>query len=290
MNRRFAPGWASRVRAAAARKPAFTLIEVIVALAIMILMVAVAFSFFSQVGVIRAQASSTAERTQLAKHVLERIAAELRGCVGFDQVGFPVEQRLAGQRRSITFLTTSLPDRERFRFLSPDEEPPPAHADLSEVGYQLWCDPQEQDENGQPIVAGIIRSEKKTLNQYVVDEEDPLEIRHELEAADLKYLEFRYFDGAEWDTKWEVDQGNSLPHLVLIIVGFNPITDDELNDRDLQDCPLTDPECVFGGIEPHPDRYMTVVRIPAADQFFGARVQRVGQQVSEQLGLGEAAP
>ncbi|MGE3181930.1 MAG: hypothetical protein AB7N71_09885, partial [Phycisphaerae bacterium] len=96
-------------------------------------------------------------------------------------------------------------------------------------------------------------------------------------------LEFRYYDGVEWDVRWDITEGNSLPQLIAITVGFKPILNAELEDDDLQEYPLD--EYPYGDDLWRPDRYTAVVRIPAADKFFSSRFQRVGKQMSDQLGV-----
>lgn len=263
---------------------ALTLLEVIISVALIALLMASLITFFVNSTELRRQAAERIDRTQMARAVLQRVADELRATVGFEQVGFPVEQRLTGDRRSLTFLTTQLPGEQSYRFYQESDELPPAQHDLTLVTYKLWCDPNQRDDEGQPKVGGIIRTEKKTLNQFLVDEEDPLEQRTDLWSAELGYLEFRYFDGIEWDTKWDVAQGNSLPQLVQVTVGFKNVTAEEIEDTDLKQYPLT--EFPTGDDQQHDDRYSIIVRLPAADRMFGSRVQRVGKQLTEQLGVG----
>jgi type II secretory pathway pseudopilin PulG len=263
-----------------------TLLEVLISLALVALLLGGAMTFFWQTVEVRRQVGGRIDRTQLARQVLARMAEELRCCVGFEQVGFPVEQRLVGDRRSITFLTSALPGRHQYVFYRESDELPPAQHDLTLVSYRLWVDAENLDADGQPIVGGILRTEKKTLNQFVVDEEDPLDQRTDLWSPELGYLEFRYFDGVEWDTKWDITEGNSLPQLVQITVGFTNITLDEYEDRDLSEYPIS--EYPLGDERPRSDRYSLIVRLPAADRFFGSRVQRIGKKFSEQLGVGGA--
>ncbi len=270
-------------RSSAARR-ALTLLEVIIAIVLIVVLLSAALTFLWQTLEIRKDARMAADRTQIARQVLNKIESELRGCVGSDQIGFPVEQRLAGDRRSINFLTTALPKDTDYVFRDETETPPPAAHDLRLVSYSLWVDQNNTDENGEPIVGGIIRSEKQTLNQYVVDETNPLAIRNDLWSHELAYLEFRYFDGVEWDTKWDITEGNSLPQLVMVTVGFKPITSEELDNSDLSTYPVD--QYPFGPDEVKTDRYTAVVRLPAADKFFGSRIQRVGKQLTDQLGVG----
>lgn len=324
------------------RPRAMTLLEVIVAITLISMLLGSMSAFFWQVVHARDQAAMVADRMQISRQVLDKIAAELRSCVGATQIGFPIEQRLVeqeylmneedivrpddvtqttgstttpgqesgegeatspaeilrqlaenktdsgavplliGNRRNISFLTARLPEEHQYQFRSPDEQPPPAQHDLTQISYWLWVDQQQTDESGNPLIGGIMRTEKKTLNQYLVEYDDPLDIRNDLWSPELGYIEFRYFDGVEWDTKWDVTKGNSLPQLIQVTVGFEPCSADELQDRDLDDYPLAD--YPYGDDQPHPDRYSVIVRIPAADKFFSSRVNKqINQGFSEQL-------
>lgn len=255
-----------------------TLLEIIVALTLIVLLLSALLTFFWQTVRIRKEAAQRIDRTQLARQVLDRMAAELRTCIGVERWGFPGEQRLTGDRRSLTFIATALPSSYQYGFQEAFETPPPAQHDLRLIAYELWVDPNNKTEEGEPVVGGIIRTEKKTLNQFLVDEEDPLDVRTDLWSHELGYLEFRYFDGVEWDTKWDITAGNALPQMVQIIIGFDSVTEYELGDNDLRDYPMGE------NPTPHPDRYSTVVRLSGADRFFvGPRVQRVGNQMKDQL-------
>jgi hypothetical protein len=318
------------------------MVEVIVAIALISMLVGSMLTFFWQVVQVRDTAAEAADRMQVARQVLSRIEAELRGCVGAEALGFPIEQPLVeeeylegeedivrpgdetvveevaepalpagltdllsgagtadpnavptgplplliGNRRNITFLTARLPAEHQYEFIGTDEKPPPAQHDLTQVSYWLWIDPKNTDEKGEPIIGGIMRTEKKTLNQFLVELDDPLDVRNDLWSSELGYLEFRYFDGVEWDTTWDVTKGNSLPQLIQVTVGFEPCTDDELQNRDLEDYPLID--YPYGDDKQHADRYSIIVRIPAADKFFSSHVNKqLGRGLAEQLGFEE---
>lgn len=279
-------GLPSRARSAAPGRRALTLIEVLISLALIAMIMASMFTFYWQTGEIRRQAAEMSARTNLARNILSEMEKELRGVLGAEQIGFPStqgEQRLAGTRRSITFLSSLLPDKDSFYIPSANDEPPPGRHDLQLLSYSLWIDPENKTEEGEPIVGGLMRTQKRTLNQYVVDEEDPLDVRNDLWAPEIGYLEFRFFDGVEWDTTWDITDGNSLPQLIQITIGFTSITDDELNDVDLQTYPVT--EYPFGDPMPREDRFSTIIRLPAADRFFSSRVSRVGKQMTESMGV-----
>jgi type II secretory pathway pseudopilin PulG len=266
-----------------------TLLEVIISVTLISMLMGAMLTFFWQSMEVRKEAVRMSDRTQIARQVLQHLATELRGCLGVEQFGFPAgengEQRLAGDRRSITFLTTALPDKELYQFFGEFDELPPGQHDLREIGYELWIDPEETTDEGEPIIGGILRTEKKTLNQFIIDEEDPLQLRHDLWSYELAYLEFRYFDGVEWTTEWDLEEGNPLPQLVQVTVGFDPLTQAELDDEDLDMYPLD--QYPLGDDLPHRDRYSIIVRIQAASRFFSSRLQRVGREMEfgEQLGI-----
>ncbi|MCG3126839.1 MAG: hypothetical protein CHACPFDD_01694 [Phycisphaerae bacterium] len=277
-------------RPRATRRLALTLFEVLISLVIIAVMLATMLMFLWGFLESKKEAALLADRTQIARQILDRVAAELRGCVGMDEINFATEkgQRLLGERRSITFLTAAVPERYQYEFVDDLATPPPAQHDLRNLSYSLWIDPENKTEDNEPIVGGIIRTEKRTLNQFLVDEEDPLQVRNDLWSRELQYLEFRYFDGVEWSTTWDIEEGNSLPQLVQITIGFAPITNEEVDDQDLQLYPLE--EYPLGDDQPHPDRYSTIVRIPAADRLFSSRVQRLGKQFAEQFGVEGGGP
>lgn len=262
-----------------------TLLEVIISISLITMLMSALLTFFWQSVELREQAARVADRTELARQVLGRLATELRSCVGLEEIGFPVEQQLVGDRRSITFLTVTLPDKQLYQFFGEFDDLPPGQHDLRELSYELWIDPDDTTEDGEPLVGGIIRTEKKTLNQFLIDEEDPLQLRRDLWSHELGYLEFRYFDGVEWSTTWEVAEGNSLPQAIQITVGFDSLTQHELDDEDLSQYPIDNPDYALGDDLEHPDRYSVIVRLPAADRLFSSRLQRVGDEFSEQFGI-----
>lgn len=298
---------------------ALTLLEMLVSVALMTMLVGALFTFYFDSVEIREEVSRRADRTEIARQVLERMADELRGCLGVEQFGFPigagmsatdesvymvedeqaadaegeadatepqsVQPRLVGGRRNISFLTTALASRDLYEFFGEFDALPPGQHDLREVGYQLWIDPENETEDGEPIVSGILRTEKKTLNQYIIEQDDPETLRHDVWSAELQYLEFRYFDGVDWTTEWQLNEGNPLPQLIQITVGYEPITQVELDDEDLTTYPLDNPDYALNDGQTHPDRYSIIVRIPAADRFFSSRLQRKGQEFSDMFGV-----
>jgi type II secretory pathway pseudopilin PulG len=271
-----------------------TLLEVIISIALIALLLGSLLTFFWQTLATRDQARRAADRTQLVQQVLERISAELRGCVGVDKINFPLQQ-FVGERRKITFVTTPLPPADSYNLISEPQLQPDLRDDLREITYELWIDPEETTADGDPLVGGILRTERQAIHPYIPEAEVPQDqdliyLRHDLWSHELGYLEFRYFDGVEWSTTWNVTEGNPVPQLVQITVGFASLTREELEDQDLHTYPID--QYPLGPDVPNYDRYATIVRLPAADQTFASRFHRLEDEAQEsyQFNAGEELP
>lgn len=266
------------------RRFGLTLLEVILAVSIIVIMMTVMLTFMWRTLQIREQVILDADHAQVARLFLERISDELRGVLGGEELRFPVEQRLIGTRRSIEFLTTEMADRSQYEFYDESEEPPPARHDVQWVSYALWVEEEMTTEDGNPMVGGILRTLRRTLSQAIIDEDEPLQQRNDNWAPELGYLEFRYYDGVEWHTEWEIVEGNSLPQMIMITVGYDSITMSDWQDFDLDDYPIE--EYPLGPDEAiSVDRYSVLVRLPAADRFFSSRLQTLGQSMTEGFGV-----
>ena len=151
----------------------------------------------------------------------------------------------------------------------------------------LWDDEQEDDE-GVKLCHGLWRTEQKTFDPnptFVIDEEDLageqetrlIGPRSEgaLIAPEIKFLEFKYFDGATWWDNWQLMQGNSLPMMVRVTLGFTPLPPEKEEELELvEDNFLRDEE------EREPledDKFTMFVRLVQSDvNPIGVRIQREG--------------
>ncbi len=272
-----------RVRCAAAR--AMTLLEVTISIALVALLLGTLLTFFWRTITVRDQAAHSMARTQIAQQMLGRIAGELREAVALDKVGFPNMTQFAGDRRKISFLTAPLPASNSYAIFRESDAAPAGRDDLRQVTYELWIDPDKKTEAGDPLVGGILRTERQALDPVIPEEEAPqgedlLYLRHDLWSYELGYLEFRYFDGVMWSTTWNVTEGNALPHLVQITIGYDSLTQDDLDNKDLEQWPID--QYPFGPDEETPStRYTAMVRLPAADEMFSAHLHRLTDETQE---------
>ena len=268
---------------------AMTLLEVVISIALIAMLLSSLLTFCWQTLEIRDQAIAVSDRTQIVQQVLHHIGEELRGCVGLEAVAFPITV-FEGERRRVTFVTAPLPSSDSYTVYTESDRAPAAKQDLREITYELWVDPEETTDDGEPLVAGIVRTERRAIDPYLTEEEVPegeelLHIHRDLWSPELGYLEFRYFDGVEWSTTWNVTQGNPLPHLIQITVGFDSILTDELEDSDLEEYPIDNDHYPLGPDIPNPDRYSLIVKLRAADQTFASRLYRLGDEMQETYGF-----
>ncbi len=64
---------------------------------------------------------------------------------------------------------------------------------------------------------------------------EQLGAKRELYAPELKFIEFFYHDGNRWWDSWELKDGNTLPQMVMITVGYIPELPDDLNIEIMKD-------------------------------------------------------
>jgi hypothetical protein len=274
-----------------------TLLEVIIAIALIALLVSALLTFYWQTLALRDASEKLHDRTAIVRQMLGQIAGDLRAAVPAERVNFPVT-RFIGERRKVTFVTTwqrgDSDDAFRLFRESEERDRPLPRQDVREVTYELWVDPEEQTEEGDPVVGGILRTERRLLSPTETEEDVPegevlAHIQRHLWSHELGYLEFRYFDGVQWHAQWEVAEGNPLPHLVQVTVGFDALKrfeyeNEDLNQYTLEDYPL-------GPDVPNVNRFSQIVRLAGADPMFSGRLQNLRASMGEETFMfGERPP
>lgn len=280
------------------RRRCFSLLEVILAITLMIFLMGVLFRFYHSSMINRQRGVSSIKEAHLARLLLRQITDELRSAAGFVPGYGP---GVIGERYELTLQALAVTDEELYRYRGPRERPLPGQHDLRQVRYFIAWDEDITDENGIPYALGLVRQELKTLRQAVVvvdgsggdrddaqpDEafEDAAEARSEdveqsfklqLYAPEIKYLEMRYFDGAEWHRDWHVAEGNALPQIVRVTIGF------ETQEQEDMEIGFEDEDFELEEDEIFPPRsYTAYVRLVQADTFFGSRISRAARDLAE---------
>ena len=268
----------------------FTLLEMLITVALFVTVMSMTFSFYSRVLATRESGNQQSRNAQLARVVLSRIVDELRQTSGF-VAGFG--PGVYGGRDRVEINTVTIPDRKLSERRTVRDARLPAQFDLVQVRYYIAWDDENVDTNGNPRALGLVRRENRTYLRDVVFSTDKqaaataadaeVAVKEELYAPEIKYLEVLYFDGARWWDKWELTQGNTLPQMVQVTVGFVPELPESQQLKVVDENFLKRPE----ELEPLPDdRYTVQVRLPEADLFFGSRMTRNASALSEAQAAG----
>jgi prepilin-type N-terminal cleavage/methylation domain-containing protein len=260
------------------RRGGFTLLEVVLALSIVSVVSGMMYWFFWDAMTTTEQESSKARDVQLVRVVLDRLIQEIRQASGFVPAYGP---GLIGYQHEISVNTVVLPDKRLMYPRSIKDEQRVGQFDVEEVHYYIGWDEDHPDENGDPIPLGLVRRVRKTLLQEVVlqtdkqadtgNQEETVAVKEELYAPEIKFIEFKYFDGATWWKDWEITQGNGLPQIVRITVGFKPVMPRDEETNLIKDDFLRDESEL---VPLAPDRFAVFVRLTQADTFFGSRLSR----------------
>lgn len=272
------------------RRRAFTLLEMLVTVGLFVTVMTMTFAFYSRSLETREAAETQSRNAQLARVVLSRIVGELRQSSGFVSGFGP---GVFGDKDAIEINTVTVPDRKLSELRSVRDERLPGQFDLSQVRYYIAWDEENVDTNGDPRSLGLVRRESRTYlrdvvfasDDEIVEATDDAEAsyKEELYAPEIKFLEVLYFDGARWWDRWELTQGNTLPQMIQVTVGFIPELPDE-EELDVVDEDFLKSE---EDLEPLPeDRYSVMVRLPQADLFFGSRMSREASAASEAAAAG----
>lgn len=279
-------------RRRALRQPAFTLLEMVIAIGLFILLMATLYGFYNTALVRRDEGQEISRNAQLARVVLDRMAREIRqisrNVPGYGPGLIGIEDNEFGPTLSMT--TVVVPDKALSEPRQLGEQPLPGQFDVQNIVYSVVWDYENLDTNGEPVALGLARSETRTFlrDVIIVDMDENLEsgedaasgYKRELYAPEIKYIKFHYFDGANWWLDWNVP---TLPQIVRITIGFTP--EEPPADKNLEiveDDFLERPE----ELDPLPgDQYSIMVRVPQADVFFGSRITREASSFGETAGL-----
>ena len=258
------------------RRHGFTLLELLLAIVIIIMVIGSVFAFYNNsLRLVNSQRESLAE-PQLARLVLDQLAAELLSAPGLGASFGPI---LRGEQDRISFLTTVVPSRLVFFPRQLMDTANVAEHDLRRVEYRLAVGEREE-----PL--GLKRSELRVLLAPMIEETADEELMEEptpeperptvspgqetsageaigrLEVADeqilsekIHYLEFQYYNGLTWAKEWTAEV---LPRAVRIVIGFNEVPDEQRQDET---------NLVWADRPWHEDQYSLVVSLSLSEEL-----------------------
>ena len=192
----------------------FTLIEVVLAIGIAIAIMLVLLFFYNQAANLRAQLMQEAERLSTIRLLMDRLTMELRS----SRAHAFYELTFLGDTQFIQFARTDLVSPAAWK---QGERVSSAQTDLKLVRYSL-----NSDTNGAPglyreeeplVETRTVRSASVTVDVTPLKRPEPL-------SDQIRYAQFRYWDGAKWLESWDKTK---LPVGVEISLGFEPPVTDE---------------------------------------------------------------
>jgi len=260
------------------RRRALTLLETALATSILVAVMSLMFWFYTSSLETRQDGLKRTTDLHLVRVILDRMANEIRTASG-NTPGYGAG--LVGYKHSVSVNTLVIPDRILAEKRSLGDKEIAGQFDLQEVRYYVGWDEENLDEEGNPRALGLVRRVSKTFNRGVfldlggeeeVEDEEALAVKEELYAPEIKYLDLRYFDGFTWWETWELAQGNSLPLMVRITIGFEPVLPED-EELELMEDDFLRPE--EEREELAPDRHTIFVKLIQAEaNFLGVRLQR----------------
>ena len=192
-------------------RPGFTLLEIVLAVALALALVAAMLTFYQQAVQVRASLNDEINKTSAERAVMNLLTAELRSARICRQIGLGLEGSLDQMR----LVNTCLPGAMAWVVTTTTETPPAAERDIQVVGWRLRI---VEDEDGQLVIVGIERTCQKNVTARVAEEGK--EIQTLLVSPRFKFIRFRYWDGNAWLETWG---GGDLPGAVEIVLGEEPL-------------------------------------------------------------------
>jgi type II secretory pathway pseudopilin PulG len=221
-----------------ARRSAFTLVEVVLAILIISGIMTVLLYFYHRAAMVRQAALEEAEFLSTTRMFMEQISSELRTAqVVADQfIG------LEGSSNAITFVCTSVPQMARWIVSTNETIALPPTTDLKRVSYRLagtanvlaprGLDRKEELLLGNAFTSGTNATEFLDVgdtNAANVLAEGVGGMTNQFVAArrpltdKIQHLQFRYWAGTNWVDSWG---GLDLPLGVEVTVAKDPITEE----------------------------------------------------------------
>lgn len=283
-------------------KTAFTLIEVIMALSIIVMIVGTIFAYYSFSIRRRDVGQRYLLRAQLGRVILLQIAKEIRSTTATARNFGPL---LVGQSDSITFITAVVPSNIIFRPYDITDSYRPVQHDLQTISYKIGYDQENPEE-----ALGLVRNALKVLLSPAVEEledeelteeairerieeqkkfdvdlklwdrpaqEDEPILEQEMLSKDIKYLGFEYYNGQYWQDAWQPEQKDLLPQAIRISVGFEQISENQRQEeRELaaEDRPW------------HSDRFSLLVKLMGVDDYRNMQARKA-EILRQEFGFGD---
>lgn len=234
----------------------FTLIEVLIAIALALMLGAVMFAFLHDMLATRARLMASASSQRAATTLIDRIEADLATCVAGDSVNGPGVQ---GDHGSLRVLTRGVMPQLAAR----GTDDPHALADLLLVEYHHNANTRSVE--ARKISAGRFGDQSGALPRQTI-------------VGEIALVRFRYLVERQWQSAFNSLQAAHLPDAIEVCIWFNrpDAQTDLLEDgtRMATDDDAGDGRTTEGSRLPPPDRRRVIVIPDASGNDAGAEEGR----------------
>lgn len=227
----------------ASLRRAFTLVEVILSIIIILGILAVVLYFYQQAADVRKKALDETEYVTTARMFLEQLSIELHTAQTVESQFIGLE----GSSNWIAFVTTSLPQTTRWIIRTNEPAVTVPNTDLKRVEYTLPYSTNLTELTALVRserllgVASLVETNLVTSTNEPASEPPTFVTSESTEPATnvvhvasgpvltdrIQYLQFRYWNGTDWTDSWN---SLSLPRGVEVSLGPAPMTFGETNE------------------------------------------------------------
>lgn len=179
---------------------AFTLLEVVLAVALTVVLVGLMLGFHRYVLRVRDALDGQVAAIAAERAVMDRLTGEFRAAIAH-----PFLRGMEGEATWVSFATTRIPAEPAWARESMFEGPIPPEYDIERLSYQVRG---YENEDGEWVVEGLERASEKTdLGRSEAEAEEAVDEDEEpppglLIAPDVKMVYLRYHDGSQWLDHW----------------------------------------------------------------------------------------
>lgn len=193
------------------RRRAFTLLEVILALALAAVLMTTVFVFYHQVISARQKVMDQVEAVSSTRLVMDRVTGELRGAMAYEFLNIGLE----GDSAQMSFFAASLPGVSVWAVVDPAQVALPPQQDIRWVTYRLRT---VENDSGETVIEGLERVSRTYVPLTGSEEDEGATIT--LLARHIQFMALRYWSGDVWLESWT---GGDLPTAVEVTLGVLPL-------------------------------------------------------------------
>ncbi len=203
------------------RRGAFTLMEVLLSIFLVVGLVGAVYGMYDSVLKLREQFAADATRLAAHRGIMKRLTRDCRNAIVYPLPQIDpktgeithVETGLIGERESIEFVSVRLPGAAAWALQQIGDQPIPPEPDVEKVTWAL----AREEETREPI--GLTRQTRRVLGLATREEVG----RTRLVSDSIRCFFARYHDGADWVQRWS---GEDLPLAVEIWMAPEPLPED----------------------------------------------------------------